>query len=58
MENGFNGAFRDSSFAIDALLRVDVEHLFALIKALDRANNYAIGVSATNTGLGNNVGHV
>lgn len=58
VKNGFDGAFRDASFAIDALLGVDVEHLFALIKALDRANNYAIGVSATNTGLGNNVGHI
>ncbi len=57
VKNGFHGAFRDASFAVDALFGVDVEHLFALIKALDRANNYAIGVSATNTGLGNNVGH-
>lgn len=57
VENGLNGALRDTSFAVDALLWVDVEHLFALIKALDRANNDAIGVSATITGLGNNVGH-
>lgn len=57
VKNGLNRAFRDTSFAIDALLRVDVKHLFALIKALDRTNNDAIGVSATFTGLGNNVGH-
>jgi hypothetical protein len=57
MEDRFDWAFRNASLTIDALFGMDVQHLFPLIKALDRANYNAIGVSAANARLGNNVGH-
>lgn len=46
-----------TSFTIDALFRMDVEHLFAFIEALHRANDNAIGIPAAVTRFGDNVGH-
>src|SRR3984957_18302975 len=37
----FGGAFRFAHAAIDALIRVDDEHILALVKAVDRANFHA-----------------
>jgi hypothetical protein len=36
---------------------MDIEHLLALIEALDRADHHAIGVFASEAWLGNNVSH-
>jgi hypothetical protein len=36
---------------------MDVEHLLALVEALDGANHHAIGVFAPKAGLGNHVSH-
>lgn len=57
MENRFHRALSDASFAIDALIWMDVEHLVPFVKALDWANDNAVGISATNTGLSDNVSH-
>jgi hypothetical protein len=57
VENRFDRAFRHASFAIDALIGVDVEHRVAFVKALDWANDNAIGVAATITRLGDNMSH-
>ena len=57
VKDGFDGTFGDAGFAVDALIRMDVENLLAFIEALDRANNYAVGVLAAEAGLANNVGH-
>jgi len=57
MEDRLDGAFGDARFAVDAFIRVDVQHLLAFIETLDRADNNAIGVFAAEAGLSNNVGH-
>jgi hypothetical protein len=57
MENRLHGTFRDACFTVDALLGVDVQHLFTFVKALDWANDNAICISAADAGLSNNVGH-
>jgi hypothetical protein len=58
MEDGLDGAFGHASFAVDALVGVNVEDLFAFVKALDGADDNAIGVLAAEARLANNVGHV
>ena len=57
VENGFNRAFRDAGFAVNAFFRMNIKHLFALVKALNGADHDTIGISATYARLGNNVGH-
>lgn len=57
VENRFYRAFGNTRFTIDALLGMDVQHLLPFVKALDRANNYTIRVSAAYAWLGNNVRH-
>src|SRR5690606_31894110 len=57
VENGLDRTFRDASFAVDALFRMDVEHRFAFVEALNRAHDHTIGVLTVETRLGNNVGH-
>src|SRR5262245_8135939 len=56
-EDGFDRAFRDASFAVDAVDRVDIKHLFVLIEALYRANDHAVGVFAIVARLANGVSH-
>src|SRR5262249_29959256 len=56
-EDGLDGALRHARLAVDAVGRVDVEHLLVLVEALDRANGNAIGVLAVVAGLANGVGH-
>jgi hypothetical protein len=57
MENGLDRALGDASLAIDALIGMDVEHLFPFVEALYGANNNAIGIAAAYARLGNNVSH-
>lgn len=58
MEDRFDWAFGNACFAVDALFRMDIEHLIAFIEALYGANHNTIGITATNTRLSYNVGHV
>lgn len=57
VEDRLDRAFGNASFAVNALLGVDVEHLVALVKAFDRAYHYAIGVFASRARFGNDVSH-
>lgn len=57
MKNCFHGTLGDASLAVNALLGVNVQHLFPFVKALDWANDNAICISAADAGLSNNVGH-
>jgi hypothetical protein len=56
-ENRFHRARWDTGAAVDALVRVNVEHFVPFVETLYRAHNDAIGVLATKTGLGNDVSH-
>src|SRR5205823_11475833 len=47
-----DGALRDARPAINALVRVDIEHLLILIEAIGRADGDAIGVLAIVARLG------
>jgi len=58
VENRFHWAFWNTSFTIDALFGVDVKHLIPFVETFNRANNNTIGITATNTRLSNDVGHV
>ena len=58
MINGLDRAFCYARFAVDALIRMDVKHLFSLVKALDRAYHHTVGVPASHARLGYNVRHV
>ena len=44
MENGFHWAFWNTGFAVNAFLRVDIQHLVAFVEAFYGAYDYAIGV--------------
>jgi hypothetical protein len=57
MENGLNRALGNACLTIDALIGMDVEHLFPFVEALYGANNDAIGIAAAYARLGNNVSH-
>src|SRR5262249_26692933 len=50
-------ALRHACLAVDAVLRVDVQHLLILPEALDRADGHAIGVLAVVARLANDVSH-
>src|SRR6267154_368419 len=56
-KDGFDGALRDAQGAVDALLRVDHQHVGALAKAVDRAHVDAVGVLALDAALGDDVCH-
>src|SRR5215207_6407755 len=55
--NCLGRAFGLADAAIDALVRVDDEHVLAFIEAIDRADLDAIHVLAADAGFGNDVGH-
>lgn len=57
MKDCFHWALGNACFTVDALLRVNVEHFFALVKTFHGANNYAVGITATHTWLGDDVSH-
>ena len=58
MEDCCRRAFWDAGFAIDTLFRVNEEHRFTLVEALDWADCHAIGVFAVEAGLGDYVRHL
>jgi hypothetical protein len=57
-EDCFDRALRSARIAVDALFRVDIEHLITLVKAITRAYSDAIGILAAKTGGGHDVGHL
>jgi hypothetical protein len=57
MKDRLDRAFGNASFAVDALIGMDVEDLLPFVEALDRANDHAVGVLAAEAGLANNVSH-
>ena len=57
MEDRLDRTFRHTGFAIDSFIRVDVKHRFAFVKALDWANNNAIGVLTAEARFDDDVGH-
>ena len=56
-KNCFCRTFRFAHAAIDALIRVDDEHILAFIEAVDRADFYAIHIFAFDAGISDDVGH-
>jgi hypothetical protein len=57
-KNGFDGAFRHASFAVDAIYVVNVEHHVILVETLHRADHAAVRVFTIVTRLTNGVRHV
>jgi len=55
--DGFGRAFGLADTAIDAFVRVDDEHIRALVKAVDRAHFDAVHVLAFDAVFDNDVGH-
>src|SRR5436853_2194045 len=53
----FDRAFRLAYAAIDAFVRVDDEHVLALVEAVHGADRYAIHQFATDTAIVDDVGH-
>ena len=51
------GTFRLADAAIDAFVRVDDQHVFPLVEALDRADIDAVHVFAANAVFGHDIGH-
>jgi hypothetical protein len=57
VEDGLYRTFWHARFAVNALIRVDVQHLIPFVEALDGANDHTVGVLAAETGLANDVCH-
>jgi hypothetical protein len=57
MENCRNRTLRHTSLTVDALFRMNEQNRFALVKTLNRANDYAVRVLAVETRFSNNVRH-
>ncbi|GGA35162.1 hypothetical protein GCM10011499_00560 [Pelagibacterium lentulum] len=55
--DGFGGAFRLANAAIDAFVRMDDEHVFAFVEAVDRTDLNAVGIFAFDAIISNDVGH-
>ena len=55
--DSFGRAFRFADTAIDALIRMNDEHILAFIEAIDRANFNAVGIFAFNAGIVDDVSH-
>lgn len=57
VENCFDWTLDSACVAVDALVWVDVKHLFVLVEAVTRADNDTVGIFAAEAGSGNDVGH-
>jgi hypothetical protein len=55
--NGFYRTLRLTHPAIDALVRVDHQHVFALVETVHGANLHAIHVFAADAGFCDDIGH-
>lgn len=58
VEDRRNRTFRDTCFAVDAFVWVNVEDLLSFVETFNRANDHAIGVFAVKARFGNDVCHV
>lgn len=56
-QNGFRRAFRLADATVDAFIRIDDEHILALVETVHRADFDAVGVFAFDTGFGNDKSH-
>src|SRR5215472_10963763 len=56
--DGFNRAFGLAYAAIDAFVRVDDQHVFALVKTIDRANLNTVHVFAFDAIVVDDIGHL
>src|SRR5688572_5407322 len=56
-EDGFGRAFRLAHAAVDALVRIDDEHVLAFVEAVDRTDLDAIHIFAADARVGDDVGH-
>jgi hypothetical protein len=54
----FDGTFGHADTAVDAFIRMDHEHILALVEAVHRAYLYAVHVFALYAGLGNYKSHL
>ena len=52
VEDRLDRALRDARLAVDAVVRVDVEHLLPFVEAIAGADRDAVGVLATDAGFG------
>ena len=57
MEDRFHGTFWNARLAVNALFRMDVKHLIALVEAFHGANDNAIGVFASGARFGDDMSH-
>ena len=57
-KNGFGRAFRLAHAAINALVGIDHEHVFALVEAVDRTDLDAIHIFAFDAIVGDDEGHI
>ncbi len=55
--DGVGGAFGFAHAAVDALVRVDDEHVLTLVEAIDRADFDAVGIFAFDAGFSDDVSH-
>ena len=56
-ENCFDRTFWHARVAVDASLGVDYEHVVIEMKCFDGAGNRAIGITAINAWLGDDISH-
>ena len=56
-EDRFDGAFGHTGLAVDAFVRMNLNHHLAFVKTFNRTDNYAICVLAPVTRLANDVRH-
>ena len=56
-KNGLDRALRNTKCAVDALFRVDVEDLFALVEAVDRTHLDTVGIFAVVARFADHMSH-
>jgi hypothetical protein len=57
VEDGLDRALGNASLTVDALIRMDIEHLLAFVEALYGADDNTVGVLAGEARLRNYVSH-
>ena len=56
--NCLSGAFRLTDATIDALVRMNDQHVLTLVETINRADFNTVGVLALDAGFGNDVRHI
>ena len=57
VKNRFGGTLCDTGLAVDAIFWVDVEHFWALVKAVAGASRYTSGIFTSNAIFGDDMCH-